>query len=128
MPVPDCSGVTPDSNGFLIGDTPFGVDFESGVWPDPWRNRAFVATHGAAGSWTGARLVAIAMDPATGLPLPSSNATGPDTGAMSEFASGWDNGMLLHGRPAAVAFSPDGRLFLANDASGDIVWIAPLGL
>jgi glucose/arabinose dehydrogenase len=68
------------------------------------------------------------MDPATGLPLPSSNATGPDTGAMSEFASGWDNGMLLHGRPAAVAFSPDGRLFLANDASGDIVWIAPLGL
>jgi hypothetical protein len=30
-----------------------------------------------------------------------------------------------HGRPAALAMSTDGRLFLSNDANGDIVWIAP---
>jgi len=27
-----------------------------------------------------------------------------------------------------VAFAPDGRLFLGNDTSGDIIWIAPMSL
>jgi glucose/arabinose dehydrogenase len=129
VPVPGCSGVATDTNSFLIGDTPFGVDFEPGLWPDPWKGRAYVAIHGVVASWTGARLVAIAMDPATGLPLPSSTApSGSNTGAMLDFAFGWDNGKHANGRPTAIAFSPDGRLFLANDTTGDIVWIAPLGL
>ena len=50
------------------------------------------------------------------------------TGAMATFATGWDDGTRSHGRPAVVAFAPDGRLFLGNDTNGDIVWIAPLTL
>jgi glucose/arabinose dehydrogenase len=123
----DCSGVAAETNGFLIGDTPFGVDFEPGYWPGQWAGRAYVATHGAAGSWKGARMVAIPMDPTTGLPLPSTNVNGTDMG-MVDFATGWDDGSHGHGRPAAVTFSSDGRLFLGNDNDGTIIWIAPLGM
>jgi glucose/arabinose dehydrogenase len=66
------------------------------------------------------------MDPTTGLPLPSSDTGGSNVG-MSDFATGWDDGTLTHGRPGSVAFSSDGRLFIANDASGDIFWVAPAG-
>jgi glucose/arabinose dehydrogenase len=124
-PTPDCSGVAGDSDSFLIGDTPFGLDFEPGLWPAPWTNAAIVATHGAAGSWAGARVVAIGMDPTTGLALPATDAEGGNAGAMTDFATGWDDQTTSHGRPAAVTFASDGRLFLANDSNGIIVWIAP---
>jgi glucose/arabinose dehydrogenase len=125
----DCSGIVPVSDSFLIGDTPFGLDFEPGRWSGMWNGRAFIAAHGAAGTWKGARLVGITMDPTTGLPLPGTNYMGgPDTGAMADFATGWDDGLNDHGRPTAVSFSPDGRLFLTNDTTGDIVWIAPTTL
>ncbi|MGD0674592.1 MAG: hypothetical protein ABSC94_04195 [Polyangiaceae bacterium] len=122
----DCSETTPDTDSFLIGDTPFGLDFAPGSWPGNWANAAIVATHGAAGSWTGARVVAVGMDGATGLPQPATDIDGSDQGAMVDFATGWDDGSLAHGRPAAVTFAPDGRLFLANDTNGIIVWIAPI--
>jgi glucose/arabinose dehydrogenase len=123
----DCSMVAAETNAFYIGDTPFGVDFEPGAWPGQWAGNAFVATHGAAGSWVGARLVAIPMDPATGLPMPSTNANATRMNmGMLDFATGWDDGTTSHGRPAAVTFSPDGRLFVANDNSGVIFWIAPM--
>lgn len=124
MPVPQCGGVQPEDAGFLIGDTPFGVDFERGLWPAPWAGRALVALHGAFATWEGARVVAIAMDPATGLPLPGNDLHGPSSGAMVDFATGWDDKSLAHGRPASVEFAADGRMFLANDVTGDIVWIA----
>jgi glucose/arabinose dehydrogenase len=128
-PGSDCSGVAAESNGFLIGDTPFGVDFEPGFWPGMWNRRAYVVTHGAAGSWTGARMVAIPTDLTTGMPLPSTNANpgGMDVG-MVDFATGWDDGTHAHGRPAAVTFASDGRLFVGNDNDGTIIWIAPLGM
>jgi len=125
----DCSAIAPATDSFLIGDTPFGLDFETGLWPGSWSGRVFIANHGAAGTWTGARLVAIAMDPTTGLPMPGTNYMGgADMGALVDFATGWDDGQNDHGRPTAVAFSADGRLFLTNDATGDIVWIAPSSL
>jgi len=34
--------------------------------------------------------------------------------------------MMDHGRPAAIAFAPDGRMFVGNDINGLIVWIAPV--
>ncbi len=49
-----------------------------------------------------------------------------DQGSMTDFATGWDDGTLTHGRPAAVEFSSDGRLFIANDNNGVIFWIAPM--
>jgi glucose/arabinose dehydrogenase len=128
LPVPDCSTVASDSNSFTVGDTPFDVDFESGKWPAPWTHRAFVPLHGAVGTWRGARVVSIAMDPATGEILPGSDLNGESSGAFLDFAHGWDDETRSHGRPANVVFAPDGRLFLGNDNSGDIIWIAPLDL
>lgn len=127
-PVPDCSSVVPETDSFIIGDTPFGLDFEPGLWPSPYTGSAFVATHGAAGNWVGARLVAISVDPSTGMPGMGSNLPDAAAGAMTDFGTGWDDGTTSHGRPAAVTFAPDGRLFLTNDNTGDIVWIAPLTL
>ena len=112
MPTPDCSTVAAETESFYIGNTPFGIDFAPGAWPAPWTGAAFVSLHGAYGLWTGARVIAIAMDPATGLMLPGSDLGGNDTGSLADFATGWD----------------DGRLFLGNDNDGTIVWIAPLSL
>ena len=109
-PAPTCAGVMPETTSFIIDHTPFGLDFESGAWPGSWRSRVYVVLHGFVGSWAGARLVAIATDPATGWPVPSSEAN-PD-GTFTDFATGWDDG---------------GRLFVGNDTNGDIFWIAPVG-
>src|SRR6185437_12834260 len=120
---PNCGGVAAEDVGFLIGDTPFGLEFEPGHWPPPYAGSAFVATHGAAGSWTGARVVMVPMDSATGLPVKSSDTNGQDQG-MVDFAIGWDDNTVFHGRPAVLAFALDGRLFVGNDNTGDIFWIA----
>ena|SRR5882724_13217779 len=125
----DCSKVAPEAASFLIGDTPFSFDFERGKWPAPYTGSAFVPLHGAAGSWRGARLVAVAMDAATGLPIAGDDLHGgASSGGLQDFATGWDDDMHDHGRPAAVEFAADGRLFLGNDNDGNIVWIAPLAL
>jgi glucose/arabinose dehydrogenase len=122
-----CSTVAAESDGFLIGSTPFDLDFEKGKWPEPWKGRVYVPLHGTNDTWQGARLVAIATDPVTGEPLPGSDTDGGVSGgAMADFATGFEG--QLHGRPTMVAFSADGRLFLSNDVNGDIVWIAPLDL
>lgn len=131
QPPPDCSHVSKESDSFYIGNTPFDLDFETGKWPEPWKNRAFVPLHGAAGTWTGARVVAIDSDSMSGQLLPGSDLTGMSDGAMVDFATGWNRDTLdnvANGRPAVVAFAEDGRLFLANDYNGDIIWIAPLDL
>jgi glucose/arabinose dehydrogenase len=121
---PNCGSVAKEPVSFVIGDTPFGIDFETGVWPAPYKNNIFVTLHGAVGSWIGARVVAIPTD-SNGMPVPSSDL---GSSSFNDFAIGWDNGMLAEGRPAAIAFSSDGRAFVANDVDGDIFWIAPVGL
>lgn len=128
QPTPDCSTVTQEQGSFLIGNTPFDVDFESGRWPAPWTHRAFVPLHGTYVTWAGMDLVALEMDPLTGDLLPGSTMTGAAPGSLLLFASGWDDRTLTHGRPTAIAFAPDGRMFLSNDANGLILWIAPLDL
>ena len=126
---PDCSGVAPESASFVIGHTPFGIAFEPGKWPAPWTGRAFVTLHGVFGSWVGARVVALALD-GNGVPLPSTDLDGGQeaNSNMLDFALGWDDGTLGHGRPAAVEFAPDGRMFLGDDQLGVVLWIAPVGL
>jgi glucose/arabinose dehydrogenase len=126
---PDCSGVAQDTDSFVIGHTPFGLDFEGGKWPAPWADRLFVTLHGDAGSWTGARIVAIALD-SSGMPLPATelDSGGDNADNMLEFATGWDDNTRSHGRPAPVAFAPDGRMFLGDDQRGAVIWIAPVGL
>jgi glucose/arabinose dehydrogenase len=130
-PAPDCSYVTPDDVSFLIGDTPFGLDFERGGWPTPYKGSVFVALHGDAGFWGGARVVAVATDPTTGSPKAGTTADGGvSSGSMTDFATGWDDAMhtKLHGRPAAIEFAADGRMFVGNDNNGDVFWVAPLDL
>jgi glucose/arabinose dehydrogenase len=128
--VPDCSGVAPENVSFEIGHTPFGLDFETGKWPAPWTNRVFVTLHGDVGSFVGARVVGVSLDPTTGLPLPaselSSSTSSPEN--LRDFATGWDDHTQSHGRPAAIAFAPDGRMFIGDDWSGVIFWIAPVDL
>jgi glucose/arabinose dehydrogenase len=131
MATPDCSAVAADTDSFVIGHTPFGIDFETGKWPAPWTNRAFVTLHGDAGLWTGARMVAIALD-SNGLPLPATELDGggaDDPNNMLEFATGWiEDGTRSHGRPAPVTFAADGRMFIGDDQRGAVIWIAPVGL
>ncbi len=126
----DCANVTPESVSFVIGNTPFGIDFEMGNWPAPWSHRAFVTLHGKVGSYVGSRVVAIALDPTTGLPLASSDLTTgmseePD---MMDFITGWDDGRQDHGRATAVTFGNDGRMYVGDDTRGEIFWVAPIGL
>jgi len=123
---PLCTATVAESASFIIGDTPFGLDFIDAQFPAPWDHRVYVAVHGAFGTWTGARVVGISFDPATGLPLPGSNLPGVDRGSMAEFLEGWDDGQRAHGRPADVTVSADGRLFVANDTTGEIFWVAPI--
>jgi glucose/arabinose dehydrogenase len=125
---PDCSAITPDTNSFLIGNTPFGFDFVDDQFPSPWSSQVMVGLHGAFGSWSGARIVAIAFDPQTGNLMPSTDNTdgGVVDGEMSNFATGWDDGTRTHGRPTDVEMSSDGRLFVADDQLGEIFWIAPV--
>ena len=125
-PSTDCSGVAAETVSFYVGDTPFGLAFSPTTWPSPWADHIMVVMHGAAGSWTGARIVAVQMDASTGMPLPGSDTTGANVGSVSDFATGWDDHSLTHGRPAAVEYSSDGRLFVANDNNGEIFWIAPI--
>jgi glucose/arabinose dehydrogenase len=125
-PTPDCSGVTEETDGFIIGNTPFGLDFAPSTWPAPFQSAAIVALHGRVGSYAGARVIGIPTDPVTGEPIKTSNLPGGD--GFLELASGWDDGRQDHGRPAAVGFDAAGRLFLADDIAGLIVWIAPTGL
>jgi glucose/arabinose dehydrogenase len=127
-PTPNCDAIVAENNAFLIGDTPFGLDFAPAAWPSPFASNVIVALHGAFGSWTGARVVAIATDPASGAPLTSTTVpSGANSGAVIDFATGWDNSKLAHGRPGSVEVARDGRVFIGNDVTGDIVWIAPIG-
>jgi len=127
-PTPNCSTVVPETNSFIVGNTPFGLDFETGKWPAPYTNNTFIAMHGTVGSWSGARIVSIQMDPATGRPLPGGNTGGTDMGSLSDFLTGYDDGSQKHGRPSDVTFAADGRMFIANDFTGVILWVAPTGL
>jgi len=127
-PNQDCSTIVPEDVAFLIGDTPFAFDFEPGKWAAPYTGSLFIPLHGAAGSWNGARVVAVSVDPATGIPGRGSDLLMSNQGAVTDFATGWDDKTYGHGRPAAITFAPDGRMFLGNDNDGSIVWIAPLDL
>ena len=121
---PNCSKVASEVVALEIGDTPFGIDFEPGIWPAPYTNDMIVTLHGEVGSLIGERVLAIPTQ-SNGMPMPSS-----DLGSMTlpTFADGWDGTSGAHGRPSAVTFGADGRAYIANDWNGDVFWIAPVDL
>jgi glucose/arabinose dehydrogenase len=129
---PDCSGATQESVSFIVGHTPFGIDFGPDDWPAPWNGRLFAMLHGDVGSFEGARIVAVPLDDAGNL-IPASELADAGTAAnMLDFATGWfdeDAGFSTnHGRPTAIAFAPDGRMFIGDDYEGLVAWIAPVSL
>ncbi|HVR60474.1 MAG TPA: hypothetical protein VMU50_01170 [Polyangia bacterium] len=117
-----CAAVTPEEASFPLSQTPFGFDWERGLWPEPYRNGIFVALHGSAYSnppWEGARVVF----------APASSTTHAPMGDWRAFMDGFANynGDLLK-RPSDIVFSPDGRMFIADDEGGLIYWVAPTSL
>jgi glucose/arabinose dehydrogenase len=116
-----CTDVTKEDASFPLSNTPFGFDWEMGNWPAPFKNGVFVALHGSAYSspaWQGANIVYAPTDPTTHLPVQD----------WQVFQGGWGPGGTILDRPTDIAFSPDGRMFIADDASGNIYWMAPTTL
>ena len=132
----DCSGVSQDTNSFLIGDTPFGFDFEQGYWPAPY-NRSTPSSPSTArpASWC-RRPRRLHPDgpehrlpPAERRPLRRRHQGRPQRRhdrlrhRLGRRHPPWGHQFA---RPAAVTFANDGRLFLSNDNNGVIVWISPM--
>jgi glucose/arabinose dehydrogenase len=116
-----CSDVAAEEASFPLSDTPFGFDWEPGLWPAPFSHALFVALHGSAyssPSWQGAALVYAPTDPTTHAP----------TQDWQPFLGGFGFGGTVLDRPADVVFSGDGRLFFADDNAGFVYWLAPIGL
>ncbi|MFO0722492.1 MAG: hypothetical protein U1E65_01835 [Myxococcota bacterium] len=122
---PACGQVAEEVVSFHIGRSPMSLDFEPEGWPGAWRGNVFLGLHGEFGTWVGAKVVALATDPVTGIPQRASELAGGDPSALRDFATGWDNAQRAHGRPDDVSFSADGRLFVTNDVTGEILWFAP---
>jgi glucose/arabinose dehydrogenase len=114
----DCATTAVEDRSFVLQDTPFGLDWERGLWSGPQKNALFVALHGSAYSspqWQGARIVYAAVDPKTHAPVED----------WRDFLMGWGPGGTPLERPSDVAFAPDGRLFIADDTGGRVFWMAP---
>jgi glucose/arabinose dehydrogenase len=119
--VTDCKDVTAEDRSFPLQDTPFGLDWERGIWPEPFKGAMFVALHGSAYSsppWQGARVVYAAVNPQTHAPVEE----------WKTFLDQWGPGGTPLERATDVAFAPDGRLFVADDTGGRVFWMAPKGL
>jgi glucose/arabinose dehydrogenase len=116
-----CAATTLEDAKFVLSDTPFGLDWEHDLWPEPYRSAIFVALHGSfysTPSWAGARLVFARTDPATHMP----------TEDWRDFVGGFGpDGPPLE-RPSDVTFAPDGRLFFSDDHGGGVYWVAPTTL
>lgn len=118
-----CVDITAEDATFVLSETPFGFDWERGLWPEPHKNGIFVALHGSAYSsppWKGARVVF----------APSNSTTHAPVGDWRDFMEGFalDNGGSPLKRPSDIVFSPDGRMFVADDQGGQVYWIAPASL
>lgn len=120
-PAGTCDAIEPEDAMFPLSDTPFGLDWERGLWPAPYMDALFVALHGSFYSsprWQGARIVFARVDPQTRVPIEE----------WRDFLLGFGpQGSPLE-RPSDVLFAPDGRLFFADDQGGAVYWMAPLQL
>ncbi len=107
----DCANVGRELVSIPLHDTNFGLDFDRGGFPAPYRHGLFVALHGVFTSFGGTGVVFVPTDPISKRP------TGPATAFARGFAP--------TGRATDAVFAPDGRLFVADDTAGKIYWIAP---
>jgi glucose/arabinose dehydrogenase len=107
----NCGSVAAEHIAIPIHDTPFGLDFDRGGFPEPYKHGLFVALHGVTTSFGGTGVVWLKTDPVSLRPV----------GEPKMFIKGF--GPV--GRTADVVFAPDGRMFIADDTAGRIFWVAP---
>ena len=107
----NCATVGREVVAIPLHDTPFGLDFDRGGFPEPYKHGAFVALHGVITSYGGTGVLFMKADPRSLRP----------TGETTLFAKGFRG----TGRATDVTFAPDGRMFIADDTAGKIYWIAP---
>ncbi len=103
-----------------LNDTPFGLDWERGMWGGAYAGAVFVAKHGSfysAPPWRNVGIYWAPADPATHAP----------TGPFTLFVDGFGPSTAQLRRPADVTFAPDGRLFFVDDWGG-VYWVAPTTL
>jgi glucose/arabinose dehydrogenase len=115
----DCATVTQEQVSVQLGDTPFGFDWERGRWPAPYRNAVFVALHGSfyLPDFAGAAVSFLPTDPDTAV---------PQRMAPMPFLRGTTGSAQVSlQRPADVVFSPDGRMFIADDYGGGVYVVSP---
>lgn len=117
-----CAGVGTATIAIKLHDTPFGLDFERGNFPAPYKNAVFVANHGMVGApWPGTAVVWYPTDD-KGMPIPSPDPDAPP----NKFVTGFGFGAgTVGGRATDVTFSPDGRMFIIDDTSSEVWWVAP---
>ena len=108
-----CAAVGRELVSIPLHDTPFGLDFDRGAFPAPYTHGLFIALHGVRTSFGGTGVVFLKTDPRSLRP----------TGEAKLFVDGFGKGTSA--RATDVAFAPDGRLFVADDTTGKIFWVAP---
>jgi glucose/arabinose dehydrogenase len=121
-----CDSVAESEFEFRLGDTPFQFDWDEGKnFPAPYTGSLFIAMHGSFQAWIGAGVQVLAWDWKTNKPqvgakpvqlIPRGFGRGGDL-----FPEDGDNG----GRVSGLKFHPDGRMFVSDDRSGKVFWIAP---
>jgi glucose/arabinose dehydrogenase len=115
-----CMDIASSVQTYPLHDTPFGFDWAPSSWPAPYNGSFFVGLHGWVGSWTNAGVQWAPVDPATHRPTRASEWFVRGFGRRT--AGGNDQ------RVSDLVFARDGRMFFADDQSGDIYWVAPTTL
>jgi glucose/arabinose dehydrogenase len=112
-----CMDIAASVQTYPLHDTPFGFDWAPASWPAPYGNSFFVGLHGWVGSWTNAGVQWAPVDATTHRP------TRPTEFFVRGF--GHRNAGGNEQRVSDLVFARDGRMFFADDQSGDIYWVAP---
>lgn len=100
---------------FQSHSAPLGLAFNEGsMFPESYRGDAFVALHGSwnAGEPRGYMVVRVPFDGVV-------PAGGYEAFATNFWIAGQDRAQVW-GRPAGVAFGPDGALYITDDAGGTL--------
>ena len=111
-PMQNCANVGRELVAVPLHDTPFGLDFDRGGFPEPYKHGLFVALHGITTSFGGTGVVWVKTNPVSLRP----------EGTATMFVKGFGR---PNGRATDVIFAPDGRMFIADDTLGKIYWVAP---
>jgi glucose/arabinose dehydrogenase len=110
----ECSRMTPPVQSLGAHVAPLGVKFYTASgFPEGYRNRAFIAEHG---SWnrkekSGYRITTVKLD-------------GDKAVSYEPFATGFNRGDEVYGRPVDLLMLDDGSMLVSDDAAGAIYRIS----